>query len=623
MDQALATVTTAGQVLAPRQARSPLGASQKADSKISVQSTASTASNKEYLDSLVPPSQQEFARITEVQEEREIENRRRSREAKRQSLDAQRRPKSPHDGGIDLRTRAARVIQRTYRGYRLRREMEGFGLNASTRWVTAIREAQYRELTKPKARAVTLESDGKTLSGGESSSSPRPSTAKENWRKAAIIARRANHDDFESDSESSSFLSSAATDSDPEKRAEARKRKHEANERRRKEARMMGLQYFLEMVDLKHRYGNNLRAYHAEWEKSDTHENFFYWLDYGEGKYIELAACPRDQLEQEQVRYLSREERQYYLVKVDEEGRLCWAKNGERIDTTTKYKDSIHGIVPMDDTTEAWVPLSPDGTSTAHSGSHDHDNHASTDSSAELERGEAAAIKYATPEFDKAKGMKKISHLSASTIFNKLLRKSVRKNTWIFVSDTNFRLYVGIKTSGAFQHSSFLQGGRISAAGLIKIKNGQLSSLSPLSGHYRPPAASFRAFVKSLKEEGVDMSHVSISKAYVVLVGLELYIKTRKKSKEVLHRMGRRKERLVHPEEARRHEEEEKDKSKSAGKERVIQQKKEEEQEEKKAEVKLLRKLNISPTEPTGQKVDNPEELEVEQEVANAVEAGP
>lgn len=48
------------------------------------------------------------------------------------------------------------------------------------------------------------------------------------------------------------------------------------------------------------------------------------------------------------------------------------------------------------------------------------------------------------------------------------------------VADTSFRIYIGIKEPGAFQHSSFLRGGRISAAGMLKIKNGQLRSLAPL-----------------------------------------------------------------------------------------------------------------------------------------------
>ena len=178
-----------------------------------------------------------------------------------------------------------------------------------------------------------------------------------------------------------------------------------------------------------------------------------------------------------------------YLVKVDKEGRLCWAKNGTRIDTTEKYKDSIHGIVPDSDPTPAYAPINEE----AATGLQDNSSETSETSRESENHGHEAddeadrANKYATPEFDNLKGMKKMKHVSASTIFNKLLRGSVKKNTWIFVVDTSFRLYVGIKQSGAFQHSSFLHGSRISAAGLIKIKDGRLSELSPLSGHYRPP----------------------------------------------------------------------------------------------------------------------------------------
>lgn len=105
----------------------------------------------------------------------------------------------------------------------------------------------------------------------------------------------------------------------------------------------MDMQYFLELVDLKHRYGANLKVYHDYWQTQPTHENFFYWLDHGAGAGVELAACPREQLDKERVRYLSREERQAYLVRIDEEGRLCWARNGERIDTSEKWRNSKHG----------------------------------------------------------------------------------------------------------------------------------------------------------------------------------------------------------------------------------------------------------------------------------------
>jgi hypothetical protein len=508
------------------------------------------------------------------------------------------------------RAYAAAVIQRTYRGYRVRREMKGLGIDATTRWVHAIREAQFRELNTPRAR-VSGRSDEED---GDDGSRVGIGSARMNWKKAATIARRAGNDadePGESDSESSSSESSVASDrsrTSQEKEA-ARRRREEAKEKRKKDAKIMGLQYFLEMVDLKHRYGSNLRVYHEEWKKADTNENFFYWLDYGEGRNIDVEACPRERLDRERVRYLSREERQHYLVKVDAEGRLCWAKNDVRIDTTEEWKDSIHGIVPADDPTPAYKPLDAENehgtrllgdSSTGESSSdEEQEEHPHRPSEAEMEAAQAA--KYATPTVDHAKGVKKVTHMSASTVFNKLLRKSVKKNTWIFVADTSFRLYVGIKNSGAFQHSSFLQGSRISAAGLIKIKNGRLTSLSPLSGHYRPPASNFRAFVKSLKEESVDMSHVSISKSYAVLVGLEAYVKTRKKGKDILKRMTYRKDRIVAPEELRRKEEQEQDKSQSAARERKVLEEEDGRRDENSAHVKALQKLHIHPSEPSGQ----------------------
>lgn len=623
------------------------------------------------------PSSDEIAHIADVQIRRQAEHKRRSREITAQKRKSGHgsgslRPKSDSgprptssgqhgslstffrhsrtgegegEGEDSMRHRAATVIQRTYRGYRVRREMKGLGIDASTRWVHALREAQFRALTTPRARTFGF-ADGEDgggggggdgggdaaggastwagdAAGGDGASSVVGGTghwtstaARRNWKKAATIARRAGGDvdaPAEEDETSSSESEEASSDaSDRSKSSEqkkaARRRREAAKEKRKKDAKTMGLQYFLEMVDLKHRYGSNLRMYHEEWKKADTNENFFYWLDYGEGRYVDIDACPRERLDREQVRYLSREERQYYLVKVDGEGRLCWTKNGARIDTTEKWKDSIHGIVPADDPTPEFKSLSTNETrllgdsSTGSSDDPDSEtsshHHGATESELEADR----AAKYATPSLDRAKGVKKVTHVSASTVFNKLLRKSVRKNTWIFVADTSFRLYVGIKNSGAFQHSSFLQGSRISAAGLIKIKNGRLASLSPLSGHYRPPASNFRAFVKSLKEEGVDMRHVSISKAYAVLVGLEAYMKTRSKGKDLLKKMTLRRDRIISPEEVKRKEEEERDKSESAAMERKVLEEEQKRRDENRAGVQLMQKLHIQPREPSGQK---------------------
>lgn len=622
------------------QVHQPPQSHQYTQSYASVDTQSSHRSRQEYMDSLVPPSGEEMARIGQVQLEREKEEKHKGREreketrrsldlahssvdahlqqqshdakprhslgifsglrrkksesehthSRRSSLGATGSPVAQKTTGADslerkepgtagenpLAQRAATMIQKTYRGYKTRREMKGLGLDADTRWTHAIRELKFREMVQPRGKEdvpipVGTEATAEGLGVSPDEARKRSSSAKYKWRKVATIAARAaadmDDDPSESDSDSDSDLS------DPEKRKKAHQKREEAKARRRKDARVMGLPYFLEMVDLKHRYGSNLRTYHEEWKKAETNEPFFYWLDFGEGRNIDMASCPRERLDREQVRYLSREERQYYLAQVDSEGRLCWAKNGKRIDTTEEWKDSIHGIVPVDDPTPAFRPDSTSSNqehpaSSSPSPSEDSSSPLSNASSSELEA--ARAAKYASPGFTDAKGYKKVTHLSASTILNTLLRKSVRKNTWIFVADTAFRLYVGIKDSGAFQHSSFVQGSRISAAGLIKIKQGRLTSLSPLSGHYRPPASNFRAFVRSLKEEGVDMSRVSISKSYAVLVGLEMYMKTQQKGKQLLEKAAHRKDKVVHPDRAKRREDEARDTSQSAEKERAF-----------------------------------------------------
>lgn len=98
-----------------------------------------------------------------------------------------------------------------------------------------------------------------------------------------------------------------------------------------------------------HRYGSHLRKYHAEWKKRPTRDNFFYWLDYGEGKDLSLENCSREKLDSMKIRYLGREERVNYAVEVDANGKLCWKRNGVRINTNEEWRDSIKGIVKVDD----------------------------------------------------------------------------------------------------------------------------------------------------------------------------------------------------------------------------------------------------------------------------------
>ena len=530
---------------------------------------------------------------------------------------------------------AAISIQKMYRGYRTRRQLRGHRLTADQRWDDAISEIMYRTRNKPLSRVeremlvdgnvgvtppTPIAGSGETgvVEGGvglkcEGHSRKRSLSpaSKDRWNRVGYIAKMVQQDDPESDSDSDSCSSDYLSDNDDEDfsgdisshdvssggsggrksgrskskngrddaaSAERRKRKEKLKEdklERVKDAKAMDMQYFLELVDLKHRYGANLKVYHDHWLKEDTHENFFYWLDFGAGSCLELAPCPRQQLDSEKVRYLSREERQAYLVKIDDEGKLCWAKDGKRIDTSEKWRNSTHGIVPltpeeMKDRLSGRV-----GGAKVHGVKGRDDNEAEPEKKQhnlwpcvphwshhqQNEQGAAALPSSSTtltfastsssgssdPEQAQrytqrpASMSKKVYHFSPIHILNRLLRTTTKKNTWIFVADTSFRLYIGIKQSGAFQHSSFLHGARVSAAGLIKIRDGKLTSLSPLSGHYRPPASNFKKFLHSLKDAGVDMSNVTISKSYAVLVGLEAYTKfvnDRKKLKHLKHLRG-------------------------------------------------------------------------------------
>jgi hypothetical protein len=242
--------------------------------------------------------------------------------------------------------RAAELIQRTYRGHRTRRQLNGYGLDASTRWYEAVKDAHYKAITTPRAPT-----DG-DATNGEGTGTPT-SPARSKWRQATHIAQRAGADD------KPPSISDVSDDAGAEEDDET---KEDGDAMRKKTAKMMDLNYFLELVDQKHRYGSNLRKYHAHWKTADTEQSFFYWLDQGEGKDLDLPECSRKRLDSMQVRYLSREERLKYLVKVNEQGLLVWAKNDELVWTKDElYRDSVDGIVPIDDSAPTWkhnVPLS-------------------------------------------------------------------------------------------------------------------------------------------------------------------------------------------------------------------------------------------------------------------------
>ena len=92
-----------------------------------------------------------------------------------------------------------------------------------------------------------------------------------------------------------------------------------------------------------------------------------------------------------------------------------------------------------------------------------------------------------------------------------LLQIKEKPCKWIYVLDTQRRLFVHAKYRGKFHHSSFVEGGAVLAAGGIVVEHGRILKLTADSGHYRPNFESFMATVQMLKDMGADLSQTKLS----------------------------------------------------------------------------------------------------------------
>ncbi|KAJ9168211.1 hypothetical protein P3X46_019763 [Hevea brasiliensis] len=97
-------------------------------------------------------------------------------------------------------------------------------------------------------------------------------------------------------------------------------------------AKKLALQHWLEAIDPRHRYGHNLHLYYDVWGDSKSTQPFFYWLDIGDGKEVNLDKCPRRDLQCQCIKYLGPKERETYEVIV-EDGRLVYRQTGMLIHT--------------------------------------------------------------------------------------------------------------------------------------------------------------------------------------------------------------------------------------------------------------------------------------------------
>ncbi|PKU82535.1 IQ domain-containing protein IQM1 [Dendrobium catenatum] len=102
-------------------------------------------------------------------------------------------------------------------------------------------------------------------------------------------------------------------------------------------AQKLALRHWLEAIDPRHRYGHNLHLYYDVWFASESTEPFFYWLDVGDGREINLEKCPRSKLQQQCIKYLGPKERDAYEVIV-ENGKLVYKLSENLVNTDEESK---------------------------------------------------------------------------------------------------------------------------------------------------------------------------------------------------------------------------------------------------------------------------------------------
>lgn len=97
-------------------------------------------------------------------------------------------------------------------------------------------------------------------------------------------------------------------------------------------AQKLALQHWLEAIDPRHRYGHNLHFYYDVWSASKSTQPFFYWLDIGDGKELNLKKCQRTDLLRQCITYLGPNEREAFEVIVDS-GKLVYKQSGILVNT--------------------------------------------------------------------------------------------------------------------------------------------------------------------------------------------------------------------------------------------------------------------------------------------------
>ncbi|WVZ54405.1 hypothetical protein U9M48_005208 [Paspalum notatum var. saurae] len=117
-------------------------------------------------------------------------------------------------------------------------------------------------------------------------------------------------------------------------------------------ALMLAFEHWIEAIDSRHRSGHNLRFYYNVWCQSQAGQPFFYWLDVGGGKDVDLPECPRTLLKKQCIRYLG--PRSGIQIPMSSAAHFVTASWW-----SASPSPSVWATPPCASVAPAWVPPSP------------------------------------------------------------------------------------------------------------------------------------------------------------------------------------------------------------------------------------------------------------------------
>ncbi|KAJ6425857.1 hypothetical protein OIU84_026437 [Salix udensis] len=174
-------------------------------------------------------------------------------------------------------------VQQLYRGYRTRRRLADSAVLAQELWWQAIYHADLHENTVSFFK------------------NPKSESAASRWKRVGSHASKVGKG--------------------VSKHAESEK---------------LYFEHWIEAIDPRHRYGAFLYMYFKKWSETNSGQPFFYWLDVGDGKEVEVEECPRSKLQENSIKYLGPKEREQYECIIIE-GRFFHKQSRNLVDTKGKW----------------------------------------------------------------------------------------------------------------------------------------------------------------------------------------------------------------------------------------------------------------------------------------------